>query len=370
MGAMNTTLIRRIRLVTGLVLLVYVVSHLANLSLGLMSLETMDAARPIFMYVWHTPIGLFALYGSLLGHMLLGLVALYARRTLRMSPFDTMQLIMALLLPPLLVLHVLGTRGLWQMVDFESSYAWLMVLYWKWQPWSGLRQVLVVVVAWIHGCMGFYYWAHVQRWWGKISGVVYPLALLVPVLALLGFVEGGKQALALAEDDEWMTALLAKATAVDEAVIASVYHLQNVFLITYTAMIAAVLALRAWRRGSGSSEFVLQVSYLNGPTLETTSGISLLEVSRLEGVPHTSMCGGKGRCGTCRVRILEGGHFLPKPSALEAETLARVDADADVRLACQTVPAGSPLTISRLVGIGARVEAAHAPDVEPTTQAE
>lgn len=361
MGAMNTTLVRRIRLVTGLVLLVYVVSHLTNLALGLASLETMDAARPMFMAVWQNPLGLALLYGSLLGHMLLGLVALYTRRTLRMSPFDAMQLIMALLLPPLLVLHVLGTRGLFQMVDFDSSYAWLMVVYWKWQPWSGLRQVLVVVVAWIHGCMGFYYWAHLQRWWGKVSGLVYPLALLIPVLALLGFVEGGKQALALTEDGEWMNGLMEKAAALDEATIASVYHIQNVFLISYTAMIAAVLALRAWRRGPGSSEFVLQVSYLNGPTLETTSGISLLEVSRLEGVPHTSMCGGKGRCGTCRVRILEGGHFLPKPSALEAETLARVDADADVRLACQTVPAGSPLTVSRLVGIGARVEAAHAP---------
>ena len=113
------------------------------------------------------------------------------------------------------------------------------------------------------------------------------------------------------------------------------------------AMVAVVLILRAWRLGARSSKFALQVNYLNGPTIETSSGISLLEVSRLEGVPHTSMCGGKGRCGTCRVRILEGAHFLPKPSPLEARTLARVDADADVRLACQTVPAGSPVTVSR-----------------------
>ena len=35
---MNNTLVRRIRLVTGLVLLPYVISHLANLALGLMAL--------------------------------------------------------------------------------------------------------------------------------------------------------------------------------------------------------------------------------------------------------------------------------------------------------------------------------------------
>ena len=367
---MNTTLTRRIRLVSGLVLLAYVTSHLANLALGLASLETMDAARPLFMAIWQNPLGLLVLYGSLIGHMLLGLVALYARRTLRMAPFDAMQLIMALLLPPLLVLHVLATRGLYQLVDFESSYTWLMIVYWKWQPWLGLRQVVVVVVAWIHGCMGLYYWAHVQRWWRSVSALVYPLALIVPVLALLGFVEGGKQALTLAEDEQWINTLLADATMLDEATIASMYHLQKVFLISYAALVGAVLALRAWRLNARSGEFVLRVSYLNGPTLETPSGISLLEVSRLEGVPHTSMCGGKGRCGTCRVRILEGGHFLPKPSPLETQTLAMVDADGDVRLACQTVPVGSPLTISRLVGIGARLENTHAPDPEPTLKAD
>ena len=70
---MNTTLTRRIRLVSGLVLLAYVTSHLANLALGLASLETMDAARPLFMAIWQNPLGLLVLYGSLIEHMLLGL---------------------------------------------------------------------------------------------------------------------------------------------------------------------------------------------------------------------------------------------------------------------------------------------------------
>ena len=120
-----------------------------------------------------------------------------------------------------------------------------MIVYWKWQPWLGLRQVVVVVVAWIHGCMGLYYWAHVQRWWRSVSALVYPLALIVPVLALLGFVEGGKQALTLAEDEQWINTLLADATMLDEATIASMYHLQKVFLISYAALVGAVLALRA-----------------------------------------------------------------------------------------------------------------------------
>ena len=160
---------------------------------------------------------------------------------------------------------------------------------------------------------GFLLLAHVQGWWRRISAVVYPLALLVPVLALLGFVEGGKQALALANDDTWMNALLGRAVAIDEVTVAAVYHYQNVFVVSYATLVAMVIALRAWRVRTQSNDFTLEVRYLNGPAIETPSGISLLEVSRIEGVPHTSVCGGKGRCGTCRVRILEGGHFLPKP---------------------------------------------------------
>ena len=364
---MNTTLIRKLRLVTGLVLLAYVASHLVNLSLGVWSLETMDAARPAFMAVWQNPIGLLALYASMGCHMALGLYALYVRRTMRMSPAEAMQLIMALVLPPLLVMHLLGTRVVSLMVDVEASYAWLMVIYWKWLPWTGLRQVLVVMVAWIHGCIGFYYWAHLQNWWRRGAVIIYPLALLVPVMALLGFVEGGKQALQLAEDEAWINALIAE-SGVDEVTLASLYYLQRVLLISYVSIVGVVLCLLAWRVRRQPRNFTRRVNYLHGSAIESPPGVSLLEVSRLKGVPHTSMCGGKGRCGTCRVRILEGGHFLPRPSPLEADTLRRIDADADVRLACQAVPLGSPITLSRLVGIGARVEAAHGPSPESASE--
>jgi len=66
-------------------------------------------------------------------------------------------------------------------------------------------------------------------------------------------------------------------------------------------------------------------------------GYTVLEASRAHGVPHLSLCGGRGRCSTCRVRVapLAG---LPPPSDEEAETLARIRAPRDVRLACQLKP--------------------------------
>ena len=69
-------------------------------------------------------------------------------------------------------------------------------------------------------------------------------------------------------------------------------------------------------------------------------GWSVLEASLANGVPHLSLCGGRARCSTCRVRVRGDAAHLPPPQADEARTLARVRAPQGVRLACQLRPTG------------------------------
>jgi adenylate cyclase len=38
--------------------------------------------------------------------------------------------------------------------------------------------------------------------------------------------------------------------------------------------------------------------------IRVPQGLSLLEASLRNGVPHAHVCGGRGRCSTCRIRIL------------------------------------------------------------------
>ena len=358
---MRTSLLRKIRLLSGLVIFAYVASHLLNLALGLWSLQIMDAARPVFMAAWQNPLGLFVLYGSMATHMALGFHALFMRRTLRLNGFELVQLLMGLALPPLMVLHVLGTRVVSLMVDFEPSYAWIMLLYWKWLPIAGLRQVCVLMVAWVHGCMGLYYWVRLQAWWPKWRGLLYPLALLVPVSGLLGMVEAGKDALLLAESKSWMARISAQGAAIDNATLETIYQIQNQFLVGYFCILLLVLIGRYFyhRRQLHADE--IQVTYRQAGSVRHAGGISLLEISRAMDVTHTSLCGGKGRCGTCRVRIIDGMEFLPPASPLERETLTRIGADADVRLACQSVPFGSPLTLERLVAVDSGIEVLERP---------
>ncbi|PLX37347.1 MAG: hypothetical protein C0605_07675, partial [Hyphomicrobiales bacterium] len=92
----------------------------------------------------------------------------------------------------------------------------------------------------------------------------------------------------------------------------------------------------------------LTVRYAGGQTARSPRGPTLLEISRSRRIPHASICGGRGRCSTCRVHVNEGVEGLDPPSAAEAATLARVQAGPNIRLACQIRPGGD-LDVSQMV---------------------
>jgi adenylate cyclase len=78
-----------------------------------------------------------------------------------------------------------------------------------------------------------------------------------------------------------------------------------------------------------------------GQTVSIPRGWSVLEASRSFHLPHASMCGGRARCSTCRVRVTAGQEYCPPPAQDEKDTLERIRAPAEVRLACQLRPQGN-----------------------------
>jgi adenylate cyclase len=90
-----------------------------------------------------------------------------------------------------------------------------------------------------------------------------------------------------------------------------------------------------WERRAG----VVRLDYGNKRVVSQPTGLSILEMSRIAGIPHASVCGGRGRCSTCRVRVTGDDRMrLPDPSPEEQKVLARVGAPLNVRLACQLRP--------------------------------
>ena len=85
---------------------------------------------------------------------------------------------------------------------------------------------------------------------------------------------------------------------------------------------ALVLDLLARRRG------IVRITYPDGRIVSISPGNTILEASRLGGVSHASVCGGRGRCSTCRVRVLQGAEHLPQPSLDEKRVLDRIGSPA------------------------------------------
>ena len=354
-----------IRLIGGMVLMLFVACHLSNLALGLHSLDLLEAWRPRVLAAWQTYPGLALLYGALASHLVLGLVALAKRRSAAsFRASDVAQLALGLLIPPLLVLHVLATRGVVALGGAHATYGLMLVIYWKLVPFYGLKQVLVVVLAWTHGCLGMYGWLRLRSWWPAIAGFLYPVAFALPILALLGFVEAGKQAMARYDggDPAWAAAIVAMANKMAE-VGAPLGAWGDGFLIAYGAALMVALAAFGARVINRRNQRG-HVGYVDGPTITAARGLSILEISRQSDIPHASACSGRGRCGTCRVRVVGGLENLSPIAAREAQTLQRIDASGpDIRLACQALLIGSRATVERLVPAEAEEDAARHPEL-------
>ena len=84
---------------------------------------------------------------------------------------------------------------------------------------------------------------------------------------------------------------------------------------------------------------LVTISY-PGRTVRVPRGWSVLEASRSFHLPHASMCGGRARCSTCRVRVSAGEKACPPAAPDERKALDRIGAPPDVRLACQLRPQG------------------------------
>ena len=335
---MSRLLIRRLRLAAAVVLLAYLFLHFTNHALGLVSLNAMETGRWWFLALWRSVPGTLALYGAITVHGLLALWLLYDRRSLRMPAWEATQYALGLVLPVLLVSHVVATRIAWWRFDADDPYARVLLGLWVLTPEVGIRHAVTLVLAWIHACIGTHYWLRFRAWYPRAAPWLFSVALLLPTLALLGFVAAGREVAARAHTAGWTQAMLRAARAPDPAEAARLLAIREGFLQSYLIALLGVLAARA-ARSLLERRRSFRVTYPGARVVTAPRGFTILEASRLAAIPHASVCGGRGRCSTCRVRVGDGLNALPAPSEAERRVLARVGAAPDVRLACQTRPA-------------------------------
>jgi len=329
--------VRRLRLGAAYVLLLYLTLHFTNHALGLISLDAMAAGRWWFLALWRSAPGALALYGAITVHGVLALWLLYDRRSLRMPLWEAAQYSLGLLLPALLVVHVVGTRIAWWRFGTDDSYPRIVLGLWMLSPEHGARQALTLVLAWLHACIGVHYWLRFRPWYSRALPWLFASALLLPTRALLGFVGAGGGGAALARPPGGTGAMLRAAKAPGPSEAAQLLAIRRGFLHAYLGALVLVLAARGVRHLLERRRSI-RIAYPNGRVAVAPAGFTILDASRLAGIPHASVCGGRGRCSTCRVRIASGLEYLMAPGEAERRVLARVGAAPDVRLACQTHP--------------------------------
>jgi adenylate cyclase len=332
-------MVGRLRLWSGYVLLLYVATHLLNHALGLISLRVVEAGRIWFVFLWQGLPGQVVLYGALLLHFSLALWALFRRRAFRLSPWEWTQLVLGGLIVPLGTVHVIGTRVAHDYFGVTSGYPWVLGSLVAGGWWGVTRQFALPFVVWIHACIGLHFAWRLRPWYRDWLPILSAVALLVPAAGIAGAAIALRDFAELAQQPGFLRELFAKLNAPDDAGVARIYMISDMLMIGAGVLLLACLGARplrdVWERRAG----VVHLDYGNKRIVSQPTGLSVLEMSRIAGIAHASVCGGRGRCSTCRVRI--GGddiERLPPPSPEEEKVLSRVGAPSNVRLACQLRP--------------------------------
>ncbi|HYL24229.1 MAG TPA: adenylate/guanylate cyclase domain-containing protein [Burkholderiales bacterium] len=325
---------RWLRLVTGLTIACYVVPHFLNHALGVVSTAAMDSLRGVLAAWWRSAPGTVLLYGALLTHFALALVSLYRRTTLRMPAWEAIQLVLGLAVPPLLIGHIVATRLTWLLLDQHITYQRIVGVMWVDLP-AAARQSLLLLIVWVHLCFGIHYWLRIRRWYAAAQPLLFAAALLIPALALAGFAAAGNELLPAIEGAGGIDVYFPDRGRMTDSDRALMLSWRQGLELAFWGLLGATLLARWLRTHLGGT---YQLRHASGRVISAPIGRTILEAVRDAGLPHASVCGGRARCTTCRVRIVDGLTALPPPARAEAQALARVEAPPNVRLACQTRP--------------------------------
>jgi adenylate cyclase len=331
--------LRQIRLACGLVLYSYLISHFLNHALGNISMEALAAGVYYHTLFWQFLPVAIVFYGSALTHCGLGIWALYQRRQFHWRAIEPLQLVLGLSIPALIISHIVGVRLGQSLFGHQKLYPQELYSFWVAHPYRIWWMPSVLIIAWIHGSIGLYFWLRMKAFFKHAAPFLLGAAVLVPTLALLGFYQGGREIVAISASQKWQAENLTPQHVGTTAEQQTLDQIADYSLIGYLALVGLALLARGARALNERRGGMISLSYGNGRNVRVPKGLSVLEASLRHNVPHASVCGGRARCSTCRIRVIGDCSALPEPSKREAFVLNRVGAtDPSIRLACQLRP--------------------------------
>ncbi len=215
----------------------------------------------------------------------------------------------------------------------------------------GVLQATAVLTAWTHACLGIHFWLRTKAWYAHWRPVLIGLGLLLPTLALAGYVAAGNQLLRDSASPNFVKLSLEESHLTDQKR-AEISHIARIGSAAYLALVLLPFVGRGVRGRLNRRRRSPLLNHSSGRTVPILPGATVLETLRQNGIPHASACGGRARCTTCRILVTRGLDRLPAPSRLESAALARIGATPGMRLACQISPTAD-LSVMPLVAANA-----------------
>src|ERR1700704_4043279 len=239
--------VRQIRLACGLVLFAYLVSHFINHALGNVSMDALATGVYFHAVFWQFLPVAIVFYAASLAHAGLGIWALYERRQFRWKAIEPLQLVLGLSIPALIITHLAGVRLGHTLFGHEKLYPQVFYAYWVVWPYKMWLMFIVLIVAWVHGCIGLYFWLRMKAFFKTAAPFLLAAAVLIPTLAMLGLYQGGRTVVEDSPSPEWRAENLPREKTGTWAEQNVLDQITDYFLIGYLGLIGLALIGRGVR---------------------------------------------------------------------------------------------------------------------------
>jgi len=352
-----STFIRTLRVWSGIILFFYAFTHLLNHSVNILSIQAADFVNEnYFDLIWKNVVGSVLLYGSLVIHILLGFYAVGTRKSFKMTGKEWIQIIFPILALLVLLQHIGAIAVATKIFDVDINYTLLLSLMIS-EPTEVAAGTflfsLMTIFIWVHGAIGINtLLRYNMKSYGKYKSYFYLVFYGVPILGVFGFWAALKEqsfiayAKTIQGDENFIFSIIME--SVPQEAFPTLMAIEPLVMNNYPIIVLGLMVIAIANVVRARFFGRIKIHYSNNKIVSVPKGTSVLEASRLAGIPHQSVCGGKARCTTCRIHVISHEGDLPVPTALEANAIERAGLESDVRLACQLKPM-KDLTIIPLV---------------------
>ena len=328
----------KLKLWTGMFLMFYCVTHHMNHSLGIFGLTVVDYAREYFLLFWRNPVISFFLLFTLVIHIIFSLL-----RVIKMVSFkgfqshEWFQLITGILTVPLLAIHITTTGIAHRFYGVEDTYT-----FWT-SPGLDYFEIFffnfIMLFIWLHGYIGIKFWMKVNSNYQKYLRQADIFFLIIPLLSIVGQISIFRESdLKGFFDTEYKEKILKYSNPENIDLNVLLENTIIYFVLPYLLSIMVLFGYRFYYFKIKRQNNSIKVSYPDGGVSNIFPGMNILDASLEAGIPHAHVCGGRGRCSTCRIRIDQDLTQLEPPRQNERRILRSIGAPENIRLACQAYP--------------------------------